>query len=102
MSDLVLVLIVATVTYASRVVFLLNPRSVPEGWVGRFLELFPLTLFVAIATAGMAAPEGSIELTPALAAAGGGLLGAVVFKRSLWGVLAVGAVAYYVVRALAG
>jgi hypothetical protein len=41
-------------------------------------------------------------VSPALAAAVGGILGAVVFRRSLLGVLVSGAAVFYVVRALAG
>ena len=102
MSDLLLVLIVAAITFISRVAFLVRPRRAPEGLVGRFLDVFPLALFVAIATDGLLAPSGSPEVTPALAAAIGGIAGAVVFRRALWGVLVVGAVAFYAVRALAG
>jgi len=39
---------------------------------------------------------------PALAAALGGVLGAVVFRRNLWGVLVVGASFYYLTRTLTG
>lgn len=102
MSDLALVLAVAAVTYASRVVFLIKPRPVPEGALGRFLGVFPLALFIAIATSSLAAPDGSPAVTPALAGALGGVVGGVVFRRSLWGVLAVGAGFFYVTRALIG
>ncbi|MEX0865581.1 MAG: AzlD domain-containing protein [Acidimicrobiia bacterium] len=100
MSDLGLILAVGAITFGSRITFLLRPRSAPGGAVGRFLELFPLALFVAIATSGLAAPNGAPEVTEALAAAVGGVLGAVVFRRSLWGVVALGAFAFYVTRAL--
>ena len=102
MSDLWLIVAVASITYASRVAFLLRPRPVPGGLVGRFLDVFPLALFMAIATAGLAAPSGVVEATPGLAAAAGGALGAVVFRRSLWGVLAVGSVVFYAARCLWG
>ena len=102
MGDVALVLAVAAITFTSRVVFLIRPRPIPGGWVGRFLGLFPLALFVSIAAGGLAAPNGSIELTPALAAAVGGVLGALVFRRSLWAVLGAGAVFFYVTRALVG
>ena len=100
MSDLTLVLVVAAITYATRLAFMLSPRPVPEGPVGRFLEVFPLALFIVIASSGLLAPEGSPAVSPALAGALGGIIGAIVFRRSLWGVLAVGAVMFYVVRAL--
>lgn len=102
MSDLTLVLLVAAITFATRIVFLIRPRPVPGGPLGRFLEVFPLALFMVIAASGVVAPEGSMAVTPALAGAAGGVIGAVAFKRSLWGVLALGAVAFYVVRALTG
>jgi len=102
MSDLWIVVAVAAITYATRVAFLLSARPVPGGLVGRFLDVFPLALFMAIAASGLAAPSGSIEVTPGLAAAAGGVVGAVVFKRSLWGVLATGAALFYVARAIWG
>ena len=100
MSDLTLVLAVAVITYGTRVAFLLRPRPVPEGALGRFLNVFPLALFVAIAITGLAAPDGEPAVTPALAAALGGVIGAVVFRRNLWGVLAVGMLFFYVTRAM--
>jgi branched-subunit amino acid transport protein len=102
MGDVALVIAVAAITFSCRLVFLIRPRPIPEGWWGRFLGLFPLALFVAIATVGMAAPEGAIEATPALAAAVGGVVGAAVFRRSLWAVLGAGAAFFYVARALVG
>jgi branched-subunit amino acid transport protein len=99
-SDLALVLAVAAITYGTRVAFLLRPRPAPEGALGRFLDVFPLALFVAIAMTGLVAPEGEPALSPALAAALGGVIGAVVFRRNLWGVLFVGMVFFYVTRAM--
>jgi branched-subunit amino acid transport protein len=101
-SDLVLVVLVAMITYASRLSFMLRPRPAPGGALGRFLDVFPLALFMAIAATGLAAPNGSPEISPALGAALGGVLGAVVFRRNLWGVLVVGAGFYYLTRALTG
>ena len=102
MSDLTLVLAVAAITYGTRVALLLRPRPAPEGAMGRFLDVFPLALFVAIAITGLVAPEGEPAVTPALAAALGGVIGAVVFRRNLWGVLAVGMIFFYVTRAMMG
>jgi len=101
-SDLVLVVLVALITYASRLSFMFRPRPAPGGALGRFLDVFPLALFMAIAATGLAAPNGSPEISPALAAALGGVLGAVVFRRNLWGVLVVGASFYYLTRTLTG
>jgi branched-subunit amino acid transport protein len=101
-SDLTLVLAVAAITYGTRVAFLLHPSPAPQGALGRFLDVFPLALFVAIAMTGLIAPEGEPAITPALAAALGGVIGAVVFRRNLWGVLFVGMVFFYVTRAMMG
>ena len=98
MSDLALILAVAVVTFASRVAFLARPRTEPGGRVGRFLEVFPVALFVALATIGLAAPDGQPAITVSMAAAAGGIVGGAVFRRSLWGVIAVGAVSFYIVR----
>ncbi len=102
MSDLVLIVVAAAITFSTRVAFLVRPRPAPQGWVGRFLDVFPLALFVAIATDALVAPTGTPAWNPGLAAAVGGILGGVAFRRALWGVLAVGAASFYVVRALIG
>lgn len=102
MTDLVLIVLVATVTFASRVVFLARRRPVPDGLMGRFLEVFPLALFVALATSGLAAPEGSLAVSPALGGAVGGVVGAVATRRSLIGTILIGAAAYWLTRYLAG
>jgi len=101
-SDLALVVAVAVITYATRLSFMLRPRPAPEGRLGRFLEVFPLALFLAIAATGLAAPEGTPAVSPALAAALGGILGAIIFRRNLWGVLGVGAAFFYLARAMVG
>jgi branched-subunit amino acid transport protein len=102
MNDPILILMVAAVTFASRIAFLIKPRPVPEGALGRFLNVFPLALFIAIAAQGLLAPRGVPEVSPALAAAVGGVVGGLIFRRNLWGVLAVGAAAFYLVRAMVG
>jgi len=100
-TDLVLIVLVATVTFSSRVMFLARRRPVPEGLIGRFLEVFPLALFAALATSGLAAPEGSLAVTPALGGAAGGVVGAVVTRRSLIGTIVIGAAAYWLTRWIA-
>ncbi|MEX2651836.1 MAG: AzlD domain-containing protein [Acidimicrobiia bacterium] len=102
MNDLALVLGVAVITFSTRVAFLLRPREAPEGRIGRFLDVFPLALFIAIATSGLVAPWGSPELIANLAGALGGVIGGVLFRRSLWGVLGLGAACFYLARALIG
>jgi branched-subunit amino acid transport protein len=82
------------------VVLLTTPWTVPGGRVGKFLDVFPLALFIAIATSGLLAPDGTPAVTPGLAAAAGGVIGAMLFKRSLVAVLAVGAALFYLTRLL--
>jgi hypothetical protein len=64
--------------------------------------VFPLALFIVIATSGLAAPAGEPAVTPALAAAVGGVAGGIVFRRNLWGVLGMGAIFFYLTRAVVG
>jgi branched-subunit amino acid transport protein len=101
-NDLTLVILVALITYATRLTFMLRPRPAPEGALGRFLGVFPLALFVSLAATGLIAPDGQPDLSPALAAAAGGVLGAIVFRRNLWGVLGAGAALFYLTRAIVG
>lgn len=98
MSTLAVVLLAAAITYASRVVFLARPAGALGGRWARLLDIFPLALFVAVATAALAAPEGQVEATPALAAAAGGIAGAALNRRSLLVVIGCGLVAYWIVR----
>lgn len=102
MSDLTLVILVAVITYATRLAFMLRPRPAPEGALGRFLDVFPLALFVSLAATGLVAPDGRPEFSPALAAAAGGVLGGVLFRRNLWGVVMTGGVLFYLTRAIFG
>jgi branched-subunit amino acid transport protein len=98
MSDLVLVILMAVITFASRASFLIWRRPAPAGPWGRFLETFPLALFIAIATLGLAAPDGDPEAGIGLVAAAGGVAGAALTKRSLLGVLIIGGAVYWVAR----
>jgi branched-subunit amino acid transport protein len=84
------------------VAFLIRPRASWGGRVGRFLDLFPLALFVAIATSELVTDSGPGFPAANIAAAIGGVIGAVLFRRSLWGVIGLGAVAYYLARSVAG
>ena len=63
-SDLALVLAVAAITYGTRVAFLLRPRPAPEGALGRFLDVFPLALFVAIAMHRAGGPGRGARASP--------------------------------------
>jgi branched-subunit amino acid transport protein len=101
-NDLMLILVVAAVTFGSRVVFLARRRPVPAGLIGRFLEVFPLALFIALAANGLAAPEGVVALTPALGGAAGGVIGALTTRRSLVGTIVMGAAGYWLTRIVVG
>ncbi len=100
MGDVALVVAMAAVTYASRAAFLVRAGEEPGGLAGRFLDTFPLALFVALATLGLAAPDGSPDATLALWAGAGGVIGAAATKRSLLGVLIFGGAFYWLFRAL--
>jgi branched-subunit amino acid transport protein len=97
------VVAVAMVTYLCRASFLVLPGlPEPRGLWSRFLDSFPLALFVSLATIGFVAPQGIPAVTPGLAAAAGGVVGAAVTRRSLIGTIAIGAAAYWVARLLSG
>ena len=100
MSDLALITAMAGITYASRSIFLLRPREMPGGYLGRFLDTFPLALFASLATIGLAAPDGDLDVTIALWAAAGGLVGAVVTRRSLMGIVVFGGAAWWAAKLL--
>src|SRR5262245_60028821 len=102
MSDLLVVLGVAVITFASRASFMISPRHAPGGRIGRFLDVFPVALFVAIAVNALVAPVGSTELTANVIAALGGIAGAFLFRRSVWGVFVLGAAFFYLARAVLG
>ena len=70
MTDLLVVLAMAAVTYGCRVLFLVHPGRTPSGRLGLFLERFPLALFVALAAATLLLPEESVDPVPGYAALG--------------------------------
>lgn len=102
MSHVLLIILAAVITFASRLSFMLRPLPDARIKESRFLEVFPTALFVALAVNGIVAPEGSLDLGPALAAGIGGVLGAFIFRRSILGVVGVGLVGYWVARLLWG
>jgi branched-subunit amino acid transport protein len=102
MTDLWVVLGMAAITYGCRVVFLAHPGRPPSGRVSRFLERFPLALFVALAASTLLVPGGLADPVPGYAALGGAVAGGAVTRRSLPGVLVGGIVAYWLARALGG
>ena len=79
-------------------------RPLPDTRVkeSRFLEVFPTALFVALAVNGFVAPEGTLDLGPAIAAGIGGAAGGFLFKRSILGVVGLGLVGYWVARLMWG
>lgn len=102
MSTTALVLTVVAmgaVTYASRLVFLFRTPPSSTGYLGRFLDLFPVALFVCLAATGLLAPDGSLTLGPGVAAL---LVGAVaVWRRApVWAVMLAGFAAATAVRLL--
>jgi branched-subunit amino acid transport protein len=98
MPDLILIVSMAAITFGSRATFLIWPHSAPRGLWGRFLETFPLALFISLATLGLAAPDGDPQASLALVAAAGGIAGAALTKRSVLGVLLAGGAAYWLAR----
>ena len=102
MSHLLLIVLAAVITFASRLSFMLRPLPDARVKESRFLEVFPTALFVALAVNGFVAPEGSLDLSPAVAAGIGGVAGAAIFKRSVLGVVGIGLVGYWVARLIWG
>ncbi len=100
MREVALVLAVGLVTFGARASYLLRPTRAEKNDLPPFLEVFPVALFVALATVGLAAPEGDLALGPSLGAAAGGVVGAVLTRRSIIGVIAFGAVGYGLARLL--
>lgn len=101
MAELLLIVAMAAITFASRASYLLRGRRpAAEGRASPFLDAFPLSLFVALATVGLAAPHGRLALGPSLAAAAGGVVGAVVGRRAIVAVVVGGALAYWLARSI--
>ena len=98
MSNLLLIVIVAVINFATRISFLARPGTRTSS--NRFLEVFPVALFVSLAASDLFAPGGSLAVSPMLVAAGGAILGAVVFRRSMLGVVGVGFAFYWIARLL--
>ncbi|HKX74779.1 MAG TPA: AzlD domain-containing protein [Acidimicrobiia bacterium] len=96
MSSTLLILAVALITFTSRAVFMLRPVAAERVKESGFLNAFPVALFVAIATIGLAAPEGTIAVGPSLAAGLGGLVWLV--RKSILAVVIAGVAAYWLVR----
>lgn len=102
MTDVLVVLGMAVVTYGCRVVFLARPGRAPSGRLALFLERFPLALFVALAAGTLLVPGGLDDPLPGYAALGGAVAGGAVTRRSLAGVLVGGVAAYWLARGVIG
>ena len=102
MTDLVVVLAMGAITYGSRVTFLVHQGPVPSGILRRFLDRFPLALFVSLAASILIGPGSDVDLRFGLAAIAGGVGGGVLGRRSLYGVIGLGFAAYWLARLLAG
>jgi branched-subunit amino acid transport protein len=100
MSHLLMIILMAVITFATRISFLLRPLPSARIRESRFLHVFPVALFVALAADGLLAPAGLLEVSPSLAAGVGGIIGAVLFKRSILGIIAMGLVGYWIARLL--
>jgi branched-subunit amino acid transport protein len=100
MSHLVLIVLAAVITFASRLSFMIRPLDDARVRESRFLEVFPTALFVALAVNGFVAPDASLDVSPAMAAGIGGVAGAFLFKRSVLGVVGAGLVGYWAARLL--
>ena len=102
MSDFLLILAMGAITYGSRVVFLANPGSPPSGVARRFLDRFPLALFVALAASILVVPDADFDARLGWAAIGGAITGGWLTRRSLYGVVGAGFTAYWLARLVIG
>lgn len=96
MSDLILFVVVAAVTYASRAVFMIRPREIRNSSRAGVLGAFPLALFVSLAAVGTIAPSGSFALNlPVLAASLVGVAITFSRRRNVLVVMGGGLIAYW-------
>ncbi len=102
MSDMWLVVAMGAITYGSRVVLLARSGQALEGRLDAFLDRFPLALFIALATATLLVPDANVEPALGYAAFAGAVVGGILTRRSLVGVLMIGGAAYWLVRVIAG
>jgi branched-subunit amino acid transport protein len=95
---LLLILAIAAINFATRFSFLARPGAKSNS--NRFLEVFPVSLFVALAARDLLAPDGTLGVSPMLAATAGAVLGGILFRRSILAVVGVGLVFYWIARLL--
>ena len=97
-----LVVAMGTITYSSRVVLLARSGQALEGRFDTFLERFPLALFIALATATLLVPDADVKPALGYAAFAGAVVGGVLTRRSLVGILMIGGATYWLARLIAG
>ncbi|HJU82194.1 MAG TPA: AzlD domain-containing protein [Acidimicrobiia bacterium] len=95
MTHLPLILAVAVITFSSRYFFFAH-RAIK---LGRFLDVFAVALFVAIGTQDLIGRGGEAS-GPNLAAFGGAVVGGLLFRRSMLGVVITGLSFYWAARLL--
>lgn len=93
------ILVAGLITFSSRAMFLLRDAPSFSGWIGRFLDAFPVALFVSLAVVQGVAPGGEIEVGPSLAALLAGAITAV-FTRRVPVIMVAGWLTAVLVRAL--
>lgn len=102
MSDLAVVVAMGLITYGSRAIFLASPGSPPSGIGRRFLDRFPLALFVALAASILVLPSSDVDAVDGWVAVVGAVVGGWMTRRSLYGVVGVGFAAYWTARVVLG
>lgn len=100
MSHLVMIILMAVITFATRISFLLRPLPSARIRESRFLHVFPVALRCAGSRRPACSGRSAGGFTSSLAAGVGGIIGAVLFKRSILGIIATGLVGYWIARLL--
>lgn len=95
MTHLPMILAVAAITFSSRYFFFAH-RSIK---LGRFLDVFAVALFVAIGTQDLIG-TGNDATPPNVAAFIGAIVGGLLFRRSMLGVVITGLGFYWGARLL--
>ncbi|MGQ0849621.1 MAG: AzlD domain-containing protein [Actinomycetota bacterium] len=98
MSELWMILLMAAITFGSRASFMLRKVSSDRVKHSRFLDVFPIALFVALAARDLIAPAGEPAMNPSVIAGIGGVLGGLVFRRSLVATVVIGLACYWIAR----
>lgn len=102
MTDLLVVLAMAAITYGCRASLLARSGPAPTGRLAAFLERFPLALFVSLAASTLLVPGKVSDPVLGYAGLAGAVAGGLLTRRSLPGALAGGVAAYWLARWLVG